>query len=172
MWVFGYGSLMWDGWEQKLGCLRRPEADLNGYCRIFNKASVRNWGSKMTPGPTLNLQASPGGSCRGIAFEFPDDKGAAVMDALKDREGGFDLNPLPVRLTDGTPVAAITPIYSGKNIITGKSLDEIVAMIAAARGKSGSCKDYASNVIAQIQALGVHDAAIADLSARMLKPQV
>lgn len=39
MWVFGYGSLMWDGWEQEFGCLRRCVAVLKGYRRTFNKAS-------------------------------------------------------------------------------------------------------------------------------------
>lgn len=171
MWVFGYGSLMWDGWEKELGCQRRVEADLLGYCRVFNKASVRNWGSKLQPGPTLNLQAREHGKCRGIAFEFSGDKQAAVMDVLKDREGGFDLNPLAVKLADGSSVAAVTLIYKGKNIIADKSTEDIVAMIAVASGTSGSCRDYATSVIAQIRALGVDDAAIAELSAQMDKPK-
>jgi cation transport regulator ChaC len=38
MWVFGYGSLMWDHWETQFGCLRSLVADLPGYQRVFNKA--------------------------------------------------------------------------------------------------------------------------------------
>lgn len=170
MWVFGYGSLMWDGWENNLGCLRRLEADLPGYNRVFNKASIRNWGSKKHPGPTLNLERSENASCRGIAFEFPVDQEASVMTVLKDREGGFDLPELPATIPGGAVVGAITPIYTGKNIIVGKSLDEIVDMIAAASGTSGNCQDYARNVIAQIEALGVQDNAVAALSARLAKP--
>jgi cation transport protein ChaC len=45
MWVFAYGSLMSDGWENEWGCLRRCRAELGGYRRAFNKASVRNWGT-------------------------------------------------------------------------------------------------------------------------------
>jgi cation transport protein ChaC len=42
MWVFGYGSLIWDGWENSYGCLRKCVAVLNGYRRTFNKASTKN----------------------------------------------------------------------------------------------------------------------------------
>ena len=69
MWVFGYGSLMWDGWQTQHGCTRQMLADLPGYSRAFNKASVRNWGSTQNPCPTLSL--TEGGNCRGMAFEFP-----------------------------------------------------------------------------------------------------
>jgi cation transport regulator ChaC len=45
MWVFGYGSLMWDGWEQALGGQRVDGAVLPDYGRSFNKKSTRNWGT-------------------------------------------------------------------------------------------------------------------------------
>jgi cation transport regulator ChaC len=38
MWVSGYGSLMWDGWE-KLNGTRDDGAVLRGFRRSFNKAS-------------------------------------------------------------------------------------------------------------------------------------
>jgi cation transport protein ChaC len=41
-WIFGYGSLMWDGWEEKFGCEERQVAELPGHVRTFNKASVKN----------------------------------------------------------------------------------------------------------------------------------
>jgi cation transport protein ChaC len=95
MWVFGYGSLMWDGWETRRGCLRRVIAELQGYVRSFNKLSVRNWGSRTYPGPTLNLIASTS-SCRGIAFEFPEERRAEVLAYLIQREGkNFRLNKSP-----------------------------------------------------------------------------
>ena len=55
MWIFGYGSLLWDHWERAYGCRRTVTADLAGFRREFNKASVENWGTKQCPAPTLNL---------------------------------------------------------------------------------------------------------------------
>ena len=73
MWVFGYGSLMWDGWEKGFGCLRRSVVTLQGYGRTFNKASMKNRGTKHAPCPTLNLEKIEVGTCKGMAFEFPHD---------------------------------------------------------------------------------------------------
>ena len=99
MWVFGYGSLITDGWEVRHNCLGRHIADLAGYCRVFNKASVRNWGTKTAPGLTLNLAKTESGSCRGVAFEFTDAQSGAVLKELEEREGrNFELTLLPVKL--------------------------------------------------------------------------
>lgn len=59
MWIFGYGSLMWGGWEATYGCTERLWADLAGYRRAFNKKSVENWGMPQSPGLTLNFLARP-----------------------------------------------------------------------------------------------------------------
>src|SRR4030095_13044058 len=55
MWVFGYGSLMWDGGEVEFGAARRERATLSGVRREFNKASWKNWGTRAVPAPTLGL---------------------------------------------------------------------------------------------------------------------
>jgi cation transport regulator ChaC len=88
MWIFGYGSLMFDEWESNHGCVGRRWADLAGYRRVFNKKSVENWGSKKRPGLTLNLKDSTTSVCRGIAFEFIDDdsKSLEMLKRLTKRE--------------------------------------------------------------------------------------
>lgn len=72
MWIFGYGSLMWDNWESSYGCSRKCIALLKGYRRTFNKASTQNRGTRKAPCPTLNLENDATGTCKGIAFELPD----------------------------------------------------------------------------------------------------
>src|SRR5690349_18168830 len=113
MWVFGYGSLMWDGWEQKVGGTHVDGAALANYRRSFNKKSTRNWGTSAAPGPTLGLEPSQNAVCTGTAFEFPEKQRTAVKKALKDREGeSFELVELPLRLPDGREVHALTPVNS------------------------------------------------------------
>jgi glutathione-specific gamma-glutamylcyclotransferase len=163
MWVFGYGSLMWDGWETRRGCLRRAIAELQGYARSFNKLSVRNWGSRTYPGPTLNLIASRS-SCRGIAFEFPEERRAEILAYLIQREGkNFRLNKKPIVLEGGTAIIAFVPIYHGPNVIPPTSASEIAAMALRARGLSGSSADYIRSVANRLMELGIEDPAVTDL---------
>jgi cation transport protein ChaC len=152
MWVFGYGSLMTDRWEEQNGCTRRVLADLAGYRRVFNKKSVRNWGTKNNAGPTLNLEKAEGKSCRGIAFEFSEDRRDKVLAVLAEREGqDFALPRLKIQLLDGTKVLAHVPMYTGRNLIRNKSLDEIAAMIVKARGTKGACASYIKDVAAVLR---------------------
>jgi glutathione-specific gamma-glutamylcyclotransferase len=142
MWVFGYGSLMWDHWETSRGCLQRVTAELQGYSRTFNKLSVRNWGTRLYPGPTLNLIAS-GSSCRGIAFEFSEGRRADIVAYLAHREGrNFTLNEQPIVLETGVAVTTLVALYEGTNVLPPTSASEIAAMALRAKGVSGSCADY------------------------------
>lgn len=110
MWVFGYGSLMWDRWEKNFSCLQRQVAELRGYRRSFSKASVKNWGSPTNPGPTLNLEGAEHSVCIGVAFEFSNEPFDEVCSYLSRREGkGFALRPLHVWITNEQTVNAFVP---------------------------------------------------------------
>jgi cation transport protein ChaC len=118
MWVFAYGSLMWDGWEHAYECSRRVKGTLSGYRRVFNKPSVRNWGTTQRPCPTLNLIKSATSRCHGLAFEFGDDRKNDISAYLATREGrGFILQRLTVRLDNSRDVIATVAIYQGKKLI-------------------------------------------------------
>jgi len=163
MWVFGYGSLMWDSWETQHGFTRRVVADLPGYCRVFNKASVKNWGTKSTPCPTLNLTKVVGSACKGIAFEFPDARKTEILAYLEEREGkAFPLHEMSVRLEDHTEVSAFVPLYEGRNLIEGKTLEEVAAMVAAASGTDGACVAYVKGIAEKLVALGIDDPVVSD----------
>jgi cation transport protein ChaC len=169
MWIFGYGSLMWDGWETKRRCLRRATAELRGYTRTFNKLSVRNWGTPSNPGPTLNLIASAT-SCRGIAFEFDEASRADIVAYLAKREGnGFALKELPVALDGDKAVTALVPLYQGHNSLPPTGVTEIVAMALKAKGTSGSCASYIEGVAEHLRKLGIGDPAVADLREALVK---
>jgi cation transport protein ChaC len=160
MWIFGYGSLMWDGWETKRDCSCRKTAELRGFVRSFNKLSVRNWGTRDYPGPTLNLIAGEG-SCRGIAFEFPENRRSDIHAYLTAREGkGFALRDLPIVVEGGLQANAIVPIYSGRNVTSATDAGEIAALALRAKGTSGSCAVYIESIAEHLRRLGIEDPAV------------
>lgn len=166
MWVFGYGSLMVDKWEEKFACTRRVTATLTGYQRIFNKASVVNWGMASTPCPTLNLYPVADASCIGIAFEFREAQRAEVETYLAKREGkDFVLKKFQITPQGAEATQALVPIYVGQNILSPATPEELISCIRQANGKSGSCVDYVVSVHRQLLELGIDDPAVTQLYA-------
>jgi len=164
MWVFGYGSLMWDSWESRYGCLRKCVAVLNGHRRTFNKASTKNRGSKKAPCPTLNLEKDVAGSCKGMAFEFPEVRAGDVLAYLAKREGAnFQLELLTACLDNDTEVQAYIPVYRGKNLITIVTLNEKASMVRNARGTESSCEDYVREIAELLAQLKIDDPAVTEL---------
>jgi cation transport protein ChaC len=164
MWVFGYGSLMWDGWEATRGCARKAKAEIRGYQRAFNKKSIHNWGSKSRPCPTLNLVKLDGASCRGLAFEFPEDRKEAILNYLVKREGkDFKLCELPVQLEQENQIAAVVPIYSGPNLIPADSADKVAEMVLKASGLNGTCLRYVTGIADRLRELEIEDPVATEL---------
>lgn len=160
-WVFGYGSLMWDSWEEEFACGKRTVATLPGYRRSFDKLSQKNWGTKENPCPTLNLHEEPSASCTGMAFGFAESERAQVLDYLGKREGkGFQFKPLVIRFADGTKTEASAPLYAGKNRLADPTLEQQVRMFCAAAGDKGTGVDYVKGIAGKLDALGIHDPAV------------
>ena len=160
MWVFGYGSLMWDGWEQTFHGARVDRAVLVNYKRSFNKKSTRNWGTPVAPGPTLGLEPAQNAGCAGTAFEFPGEQREAVENLLRGREGAsFTLDLLPVRLPDGREVRALTPVNdrTKSTYIGNIDIAQRADMARTARGTDGACADYVRNIHEKLTALGIVD---------------
>src|SRR6266481_4865005 len=165
MWVFGYGSLMWDGWETNHGCTRHVLAELPGYRRIFNKASSKNWGTRANPCPTLNLEEVTSAVCRGTAFEFPDDRSAQVRSYLVKREGqGFVFRERPIRIEQDGEVVALVSLYKG-TVLPNVSARSTARMITDSTvGTSGSCKDYVCGIANELSKIGIDDPVVSELN--------
>jgi glutathione-specific gamma-glutamylcyclotransferase len=165
MWIFGYGSLMFDGWEADRRCFGRTWADLAGYRRVFSKRSVENWGTKERPGLTLNLKESTNSVCRGIAFAFADDDSESqdMLKRLTKREA-CQPRSLGIRLQDGHDVSAFVYIYEGKNILDPTTpLAEKASMVVRAKGKSGACVDYVRRTFEGLSSIGLDDSEVTGL---------
>lgn len=165
MWVFGYGSLIWDGWEKDFGCVTKIKGKVSGYRRTFNKGSVVNWGTSDNPCPTLGIIKDENKYCEGIAFEFPDQRRQEILSYLNKREGtNFELKDFLIQTTEEGEIQAFIPVYTGKNIIPGKTTKELADMVRNARGTSGNCSDYIRKIAAKLQDLGIEDEAVTEFN--------
>jgi len=156
VWVFGYGSLMWN---PAFHYVEQRPAKCHGYHRSFCLSTPVGRGSPDCPGLVLGLDR--GGSCAGIAFRIAADQVDEELDLVWRREmvaGSYV--PTWVRLATGDgPVNAIAFVidrthgrYAGR-----LSLEQAAAQIAAASGPLGPCSDYLANTVAALDALGIGD---------------
>jgi glutathione-specific gamma-glutamylcyclotransferase len=163
MWIFGYGSLMFDGWEAAHGCIDRQWADLPGYRRSFNKKSVESRGTPKLPGLTLNLAPAEFATCRGVAFQFEDDDRAEELLLLLARREACRGRELPVLIDGDRTVKAWVYIYEGKNLIDEKTPPaERAAMVLKASGIRGSDLDYVKMVYEGLGSVGIDDPAVSE----------
>jgi cation transport protein ChaC len=157
LWVFGYGSLMWDPGVH-FAEVRR--ADLHGWQRRFSYRVPMGRGTRERP--ALMLALEPGsGCCQGLVFRIAADAVEAESQLLWRREmlrGGYTptwrhadtpQGPVPVLLFAANPAHA--------DHVGERPLDETAAIIAAAEGPLGRNRDYLDQLAAQLQALGLCD---------------
>jgi cation transport regulator ChaC len=48
-------------------------------------------------------------------------------------------------------------VYTGRNIVKSKTIDDIVSMIVKARGKKGSCVSYVKGIADKLHEMGIED---------------
>jgi len=158
--VFGYGSLMWDGWEMQFQGICVGKAILKGYHRSFNKKSTRNWGTTDVPCPTLGLEKSNGEECVGLVFKFYNNQRDAIEVYLKKREGiSFQLVEIEVELKRGQKEMVLTSINRPEmsTYIDVTNFNTLVDMVQNASGKDGSCFEYIKNIHMKCKELNIED---------------
>jgi cation transport protein ChaC len=171
MWIFGYGSLMFDGWEAAHGCIDRKWANLPGYRRSFNKKSVESRGTSKFPGLTLNLVPAEIATCRGVAFRFEDNDKTDELLRLVARREACKARELPVLINGGRAIKAWVYIYEAKNLIEEKTPPfERAAMVLKARGIRGSNFDYVKMIYEGLGGVGVDDPVVSEFW-RIVKEQ-
>ena len=83
LWVFGYGSLIWD---PGFPVAERRIARLDGWHRSFCMRSIHHRGTVESPGLVLALDRAEGASCTGVSFRVEPGHEAATLFALRERE--------------------------------------------------------------------------------------
>jgi len=169
LWVFGYGSLLWN---PDFPVAERVTATLAGYHRAFCMRSVHHRGSAQAPGLVLALDATEGARCAGLALRASPGSEAATLEALRERElisSAYRERLLPLALDDGRRVTALAYVAQRAHAqyCGGLPLEEQARIIAAARGGRGPNAEYLFNTHAHLVALGVRDADLDWLAARV-----
>lgn len=169
LWVFGYGSLMWN---PEFPVAARRRARLEGWRRSFCMWSIHHRGTPERPGLVLALDEAPGAVCEGVALAVAPGAEAATLARLRARElvsSAYLERRLPVTLEDGAAVEALTyvvdrthPQYCG-----GLPPERQAEVIAAAAGRRGPNPEYLDNTVAHLAALGIEDAELARLAERV-----
>lgn len=167
LWVYGYGSLMWDPaihFEE----VRR--ASLPAYQRRFSFRTKIGRGSPQCPGLMLAIEPQPG-CCEGLAFRIAGAQVAHESAILWRREmlrGTY----VPLLLPMHTPQGGITALVFASNPghpdhVPELPLAETAQQIVRAAGLMGRNRDYVAQLAAQLACLGIVDAYVDQLLAEV-----
>jgi cation transport protein ChaC len=156
LWVFGYGSLMWDpGFDYT----RAVPALLRGYHRAFCVYSVRFRGTLEQPGLVLGLDR--GGACRGMAFLVGESNVQPVIEGLWEREmSGFVYRPRVLQIeVEGRKAKALAFLADRSHEAYAGRLDpdHVADTIASCCGARGPNIDYLANTVRHLNELGIRE---------------
>ena len=159
VWVFGYGSLMWN---PAFNFAEHDVAVVRGWQRRFCLWLEMGRGSPACPGLMLGLDR--GGTCRGVAFRIPAKQARSELLLIWRREmfgTAYTARWVQARIAN-TTVQAITFVVNRNNPrYVGKLHDDRAAQhIATATGSLGSCVSYFDNTIEHLDSLGIRDAGL------------
>lgn len=159
MWVFGYGSLLWNpGFAVAESALAR----LSGWHRSFCMRSIHHRGTPESPGLVLALDAKPEAACQGLALRVRPGDEDATLAYLRERElvsSAYLETTQPLDLADGRRVEALAYVIDPDHVqYCDLPLDEQARIIAQAIGGRGPNIDYLHNTARHLSELGIADA--------------
>lgn len=157
LWIFAYGSLMWDPALQ-FTQVRRAFAP--GHERKFILKDI--YGGRGTPeAPGLMAALDQGSGCEGLVFQIASEDVDKETEILWRREMvGKAYLPEFIEITlDNEPVEALTFVadYGADSMCTELTREEQVQFICSGSGFLGTSHDYLRNIINQFSALGIVD---------------
>lgn len=175
VWVFGYGSLIWNS---AFAPAERRRAVLHGYRRAFCFWTVSARGTPERPGLGLGLEAAPGACCRGVALRIAAATETADLERLWAREMYSAVyRPVWVPLLpagtpegpDPAPFTALAFVADPAHPQYCPPLSQMqqARIIAGASGQFGRCSDYLATMVAHLDEAGEPDAELEALLERV-----
>jgi glutathione-specific gamma-glutamylcyclotransferase len=165
LWVFAYGSLMWDP-AFHFAEVRRGR--ISGYARRFILKDT--FGARGTPEiPGLMAALDGGLGCDGLAFRIAGNEVRQESGYLWRRELlGYVYKPVFAKVaTDFGEIEALTVIADRESefICPDLTQEEQVRYIATGSGFLGTSLQYIENIAAHFEALGIADPDVEELLA-------
>ena len=162
LWVFAYGSLIWD---PAVHVNEFRVAMLPGWRRRFCLTITGSRGTLERPG--LMAALDEGGVCEGVAFRIPGeivDRETEVMWMREMFAGSYEPTFVPVSTPQGD-IEALTFVAdrSNERYLPDLSLAEAAAIIAHAEGYNGPNFEYLDLLCAHLAELGLNDSEMAEL---------
>lgn len=175
LWVFGYGSLIWD-----------PALDFSEVRQAFAPLHQRRFilvdiyggrGTRDAPGLMAALDRAVGGGqgCNGLAFRIPAEKVEAETEILFRREAigpGYHARHIPVQIDGqndgqikGQAQTALTFVadHDAPLIMADVTREAQIRYAATGTGFLGTSLEYLQNTLAHLDEFGIHDADAHDL---------
>ncbi len=159
LWVFGYGSLMWN---PAFHFAEVRHARIDGYARRFILIEQRGGrGDRDRPGLMAALDHGPG--CDGLVFRIKAAQVETETAILWRREKvspGYLTRFVPARTATGETVEAVTFVadHSVPEIVPDLPRARQIEYLATGTGILGSSADYLRGIVEQFRELGIHDA--------------
>ncbi len=169
MWVFGYGSLIWNpGFPHEETRIAR----LQGWHRSFCMRSIHHRGTPEAQGLVLALDRAAGARCDGLAFRVSPGAEEATLATLRERElisSAYLEEWLEVDLHDGGRERALAYVIDPdhEQYCGGLTLEDQARIIATARGGRGTNRDYLNATARHLHELGIADPDLDWLVARV-----
>ena len=159
MWVFGYGSLLWN---PGFPVARREVAMLHGYARSFCMTSIHHRGTEDHPGLVLALDEVAGAHCKGLALSVEAGYEEQTLAELRERElisSAYVERDLEVELASGDTVTAVTYVIDPHHVqyCGGMPLEEQARIISTAVGGRGPNTEYLYNTAEHLVEIGLGD---------------
>jgi cation transport protein ChaC len=159
LWVFGYGSLLWN---PGFPVAETRVARLHDWHRSFCMSSIHHRGTPERPGLVLALDHAPGAVCHGLAFRVAARHAEETLGYLRARElisSAYIETRQEVALVEGglqgeVLTYVIDPDHAQYRTL---GLEDQARIIAGATGGRGPNDEYLENTAAHLHALGLPD---------------
>jgi cation transport protein ChaC len=167
VWVFAYGSLMWNPAINVAGSRR---ATAHGFHRAFCLTLSIGRGSEQHPG--LMLALDEGGEAIGVAHRIAADQVESELKILWFREmlsGAYTPRWVDLDIEGVGPSRALTFVINRAHPRYENTLDqtEIARRMAVAEGILGTNRDYLYRTVRHLEELGVADGPLHDLETQV-----